>query len=83
MTDDTGVGESPAHGYVGIVEPAEMIRPEGDMMMNEGPDQYFEQQDMAVKLMLLENKSDELTDILVEALQDALKLLEEELATVH
>jgi hypothetical protein len=38
---------------------------------------------MAVKLMLLENKSDELTDILVEALQDALKLLEEELATVH
>jgi hypothetical protein len=65
-------------------EPAEMIRPYGDMMMmNEGPDQYFEQQDMAVKLMLLENKSDELTDILVEALQDALKLLEEELATVH
>jgi hypothetical protein len=52
-------------------------------MMNEGPDQYFEQQDMAVKLMLLENKSDELTDILVEALQDALKLLEEELSTVH
>ena len=51
--------------------------------MNEGPDHYFEQQDMAVKLMLLENKSDELTDILVEALQDALKLLEEELATVH
>ena len=61
-----------------------MIRPYGDMMMmNEGPDQYFEQQDMVVKLMLLENKSDELTDILVEALQDALKLLEEELATVH
>jgi hypothetical protein len=76
--------ESPAQGNVIIVEPAEMIRPYGDMtMMNEGPDQYFEQQDMAVKLVLLENKSDELTDILVEALQDALKLLEEELSTVH
>jgi hypothetical protein len=77
-------GESPAQGNIIIVEPAEMIRPYGDMTtMNEGPDQYFEQQDMAVKLMLLENKSDELTDILVEALQDALKLLEAELSTVH
>ncbi len=63
--------------------PAEMIRRKGDMMMNEGPDQYFDQQDMAVKLMLIENKSDELTDILVEALQDALKLLDEEFSTVH
>jgi hypothetical protein len=63
--------------------PPEMIRREGDMMMNEGPDQYFDQQDMAVKLMLIENKSDELTDILVEALQDALKLLDEEFSTVH
>ncbi|WP_156318542.1 hypothetical protein [Rhizobium sp. AAP43] len=53
------------------------------MMMTEGPDQYFEQQDMAIQLMLLENKSDELTDILVEALQDALELLRDELATVH
>jgi hypothetical protein len=60
-----------------------MIRREGDMTMNEGPDQYFDQQDMAVKLMLIENKSDELTDILVEALQDALKLLDEEFSTVH
>jgi hypothetical protein len=60
-----------------------MIRPEGDMTMNEGPDQYFDQQDMTVKLMLIENKSDELTDILVEALQDALKLLDEEFSTVH
>jgi hypothetical protein len=60
-----------------------MIRQKGDMTMNEGPDQYFDQQDMAVKLMLIENKSDELTDILVEALQDALKLLDEEFSTVH
>jgi hypothetical protein len=60
-----------------------MIRQTGDMTMNEGPDQYFDQQDMAVKLMLIENKSDELTDILVEALQDALKLLDEEFSTVH
>ena len=60
-----------------------MIRRKGDMTMNEGPDQYFDQQDMAVKLMLIENKSDELTDILVEALQDALKLLDEEFSTVH
>ena len=53
------------------------------MTMNEGPDQYFDQQDMAVKLMLIENKADELTDILVEALQDALKLLDDEFSTVH
>ncbi|UJW75625.1 hypothetical protein [Rhizobium sp. SL42] len=51
--------------------------------MIEGPDQYFEQQDMAIKLLLLENKADELTNILVAALQDAFKLLEDEQDTVH
>lgn len=52
-------------------------------MMTEGPDHYFEQQDMALQLMILENKSDELTDILVEALQDALELLRDEQGTLH
>ncbi|WP_414900046.1 hypothetical protein [Rhizobium cremeum] len=52
--------------------------------MTNDPDHFFEQQDMAVQMLIVENKGDELTDILVEALRDALSLLQEEReATVH
>ncbi|QLF69059.1 hypothetical protein FE840_005605 [Peteryoungia desertarenae] len=51
--------------------------------MTDGPDQYFEQQEMSTKVMLIESKADELTDILVAALQEALDLLREEQQTVH
>lgn len=52
-------------------------------MTNE-PDQFFEQQDATIQAMLVENKGDELTDILVAALSDALHLLREEaIDTLH
>ncbi len=52
-------------------------------MTNE-PDHFFERQDAAIQAMLVENKGDELTDILVAALTDALHLLRDESPdTIH
>lgn len=52
--------------------------------MTNDPDHFFEQQDVALQMLIVENKGDELTDILVEALRDALALLQDELEpTVH
>jgi hypothetical protein len=54
-----------------------------DEMTNE-PDHFFEQQDAAIQAMLVESKGDELTDILVAALTDALHLLRDESPdTIH
>jgi hypothetical protein len=46
---------------------------------------FFEHQDEAVVALFLENKADELTDILVAALEDALRILVDDAAseTVH
>lgn len=46
---------------------------------------FFEHQDEAVVALFLENKADELTDILVTALEDALRILVEDAGaeTVH
>ncbi len=46
---------------------------------------FFERQEEAVSLMFLENKADELTDILVAALEEALEILLESApaGTVH
>ncbi|GEO85403.1 MULTISPECIES: hypothetical protein [Alphaproteobacteria] len=53
-------------------------------MTNE-PDQFFERQDAAIQMLLVENKGDELTDILVAALAEAFNLLRGESpeTTVH
>ncbi|MHA7969315.1 hypothetical protein [Rhizobium terricola] len=52
-------------------------------MTNE-PDHFFEQQDAAIKHLIVENKGDELTDILVAALSDVLDLLRDETVdTIH
>lgn len=46
---------------------------------------FLEKQDEAVSLMFLENKADELTDILVAALEEALQILTDEIrpSTLH
>ncbi|MBW9055009.1 hypothetical protein [Rhizobium mesosinicum] len=46
---------------------------------------FFERQEEAVSLMFLENKADELTDILVAALEEAFEILLESApaGTVH
>jgi hypothetical protein len=48
-------------------------------------DRFFEMQDEAASLAFLENKGDELTDILVAALRDAFKILSDEIRpeTLH
>jgi len=53
--------------------------------MSNDVEHFLETQDEAVALRFLENKSDELTDILVAALEDALLILSEEFGpqTVH
>lgn len=53
--------------------------------MSDEPDRYFDQQDAAIKVILVEKRGDELTDILVGALHEAARLLREEsdLETVH
>jgi hypothetical protein len=53
--------------------------------MSDEPDRFFEQQEVAAKILLIERKGDELTDILVGALRDTLHLLEQEIApeTLH
>ncbi len=53
--------------------------------MSDEPDRYFDQQDVAAKILLVERKGDELTDILVSALHEALRLLEQEKGaeTIH
>lgn len=53
--------------------------------MSDEPDRFFDQQEAAAKILLVERKGDELTDILVGALLETLQLLKEELAaeTVH
>lgn len=42
-------------------------------------DRFLEMQDEAARHAFLENKGDELTDILVAALEDALKILSDEI----
>jgi hypothetical protein len=46
---------------------------------------FFERQEEAVSLMFVENKADELTDILVAALEEAFEILAESapVGTVH
>lgn len=52
-------------------------------MSNEA-DHLFDKQAMSVKLLLVEQKGDELTDILVAALYEALRILDEPACeTVH
>lgn len=53
--------------------------------MSNEVEHFLETQDEAVSLRFLENKSDELTDILVAALEDALQILSQEFGpqTVH
>jgi hypothetical protein len=53
--------------------------------MSNEVERYLETQDEAVSLMFLSNKGDELTDILVAALEDALKALvfEDATDTIH
>lgn len=53
--------------------------------MSDEPDRFFEQQDVAAKILLVERKGDELADILVVALNETLRLLEEEnvYGTIH
>jgi hypothetical protein len=53
--------------------------------MSNEVERFLETQDEVVSLMFLDNKSDELTDILVEALEEALKILKFEVShdTVH
>jgi dsDNA-binding SOS-regulon protein len=53
--------------------------------MSNEVEHFLETQDEAVSLLFLENKSDELTDILVAALEDALQILSAEFGskTVH
>lgn len=46
-------------------------------MSNEA-DHFYNRQDSNVQALLAENKGDELTDILVEALYDAFRILREE-----
>ncbi|NNH30082.1 hypothetical protein C9413_11390 [Rhizobium sp. SEMIA 4085] len=57
---------------------------ERTMMSNE-IEHFFEMQDEAASLAFLEHKGDELTDILVAALEDALKILSDEIRpeTLH
>ncbi|WP_179145355.1 hypothetical protein [Rhizobium sp. RU36D] len=62
------------------------VRGEGrNALMSDEPDRFFEQQEAAAKILLVERKGDELTDILVGALLETLHLLQEEIAaeTVH
>lgn len=47
--------------------------------MSHDIDRFFEMQDEAVSLAFLESKGDELTDVLVAALEDALKILSDEI----
>ncbi|MGO4350598.1 hypothetical protein AB4Z25_01540 [Rhizobium sp. RAF36] len=53
--------------------------------MSNDVEHFLESQDEAVALAFIENKSDELTDILVAALEDALQILSQEFGpqTVH
>ncbi len=53
--------------------------------MSNDIDRFFEMQDEAASLAFLENKGDELTDVLVAALEDALKILAGEIGpeTLH
>lgn len=53
--------------------------------MSNDVERFLETQDEALSLAFLENKSDELTDILVAALEDALQILSEDFGplTVH
>jgi len=53
-------------------------------MSNEA-DHFYSQQDTKTKILLAEHKGDELTDILVAALYEAFRILDEEAAseTVH
>lgn len=46
-------------------------------MSNEA-DHFFERQDEMAKILFLDNKADELTDILVSALEEALRILTDE-----
>jgi hypothetical protein len=48
---------------------------EGDNDMSNEIEQFFERQDEAVSALFLENKADELTDILVAALEEAFEIL--------
>ncbi|UPA23765.1 hypothetical protein [Shinella oryzae] len=53
--------------------------------MSNDLEHYSDPDDTAVALFLLENEADELTDILVAALSEAFRILEDEIspATVH
>lgn len=46
--------------------------------MSDDVEPYRDPQDAAVALFLLNNDGDELTDVLVAALEDALRILDEE-----
>ncbi|MBA5801768.1 hypothetical protein G9X64_24795 [Rhizobium sophorae] len=48
---------------------------EGDNDMSNEIEHFFERQDEAVSAVFLENKGDELTDILVAALEEAFEIL--------
>ncbi|MEX2740849.1 hypothetical protein [Rhizobium mongolense] len=54
-------------------------------MMSNEIEHFFEMQDEATSLAFLQHKGDELTDILVAALEDALKILSDEIRpeTLH
>ena len=57
----------------------------GDNDMSNDLEHYSDLDNTAVALFLLENEADELTDILVAALSEAFRILEDEIspATVH
>lgn len=48
--------------------------------MSNQADQFFEQQDMATKLVLAEMTGDELTEIAIEALYRAFQLLKDDIS---
>jgi hypothetical protein len=54
------------------------IRRRKDDEMSDDVEPYRDPQDAAVALFLLNNDGDELTDVLVAALEDALRILDEE-----
>lgn len=57
----------------------------GDNDMSNDVERIFESQDESIQAMLLDNRGDELTDILVQALQEALDILAQEISprTLH
>ncbi|MBY5338037.1 hypothetical protein HFO99_29730 [Rhizobium leguminosarum] len=64
-------GTAPNHLLMAVMIP---VKKRTDDMSNE-IERFFERQDEAVSALFLENKGDELTDILVAALEEAFEIL--------